>query len=339
MTRTSFPRESHAAYAAFAASQPLFDALHHATARIAEQQWHLSSARDTVQRTHVQLAQRGATGDHGTYVAAVVKAWRSAAETYRPIFREMARITAADPTEGRRAARGHDAFARMADSAGRANELAMSFPLAASPGAKRAAAAAAGPDEQSTKRTRLPSGGADDGDARASKAHQETRTPAAKPPGARGKRVPPADEGGAMQRSRKRRAVTRTLGTRHENHPSGHPHTTAQTSGPRLEGHVPGIEYEDLSAAVGARLHAKAEKTKKKTARKQQDKKRKRESADSTAPDFAGMLARADKPAKKKAKPESGAAQQTEGKRKPALPADVTNGGGGRRRKRKTRHV
>ncbi|KAH9845035.1 hypothetical protein Tdes44962_MAKER10498, partial [Teratosphaeria destructans] len=176
-------------------------------------------------------------------------------------------------------------------------------------------------------------------DAWVANAHRETLAPAAQPLVARGKRISPVGESGAVEPRRKRRAVTGS--ERRDDarvpHPKSPPPPTPQTIGPGQEHHVPGIEYEDLTADVEARLHAKADKKK---ARKQQlkEKKRKRESADSNAPDLAGFLARAEKPAKKRTRAEADPPPTPHAKRKTDLPADMHDGGE-TRKKRKKRHV
>lgn len=129
---TKRAKVTHDSTAAYAASQPLFDALRHATERTSEQHALLSNARDVVQQTHVKLADAISDGDanqHARYIDCAVKAWRSATESYAEIFDALAKASAAEPSEGRGAREGHESFANMANMAAEANAMAKSFVL------------------------------------------------------------------------------------------------------------------------------------------------------------------------------------------------------------------
>jgi len=126
-------RQKRESTAAYAASQPLFDALRNGTSRITEQEAHLTQARDTVQQLHVKLVNTNGVNDqdkHDHYMDCAVKAWRSATETYSAIFDELANVTAADASEGRDAGKRHEEFKSLARSAAAEKTLAMSFALA-----------------------------------------------------------------------------------------------------------------------------------------------------------------------------------------------------------------
>ena len=127
--------------AAYAASQPLFDALHAGTQRLEEQRDNLTTARDIVQRTHVKLVNavpepvkgvarpKVTTNDHEQYMDAAVKAWRAATESYADIFEALAKVTAAEMSEGRVEREGHVAFAEMAKTASLAKNAASGWTL------------------------------------------------------------------------------------------------------------------------------------------------------------------------------------------------------------------
>ncbi|KAK5117767.1 hypothetical protein LTR85_008742 [Meristemomyces frigidus] len=128
--RQKLARESTAAYSA---SQPLFDVLRGGANKVGEQKFYLSQARDVVQNVHVKLVNATGNDDaekHDQYVEHVVKAWRSATEVYSAIFEELASITAADPTEGREASKGHDEFMAMSANVEAAKKMAMSYSVA-----------------------------------------------------------------------------------------------------------------------------------------------------------------------------------------------------------------
>ncbi|TKA52378.1 hypothetical protein B0A55_13384, partial [Friedmanniomyces simplex] len=122
------------ATAAYAASQPLFDALKTASDRAGEQRVHLAKARDLVQNLHVNLVDTTKTDDaqkHEQYVECLMKAWTSATEAYCGVFEELCRITAPDATVGRAAGKGYEHFKIMADTATAASKQAKSYHVAA----------------------------------------------------------------------------------------------------------------------------------------------------------------------------------------------------------------
>ena len=137
MSRNAGKRAQKENIAAYAASQPLFDALRSGANKVAAQQRQLSAARDIVQNVHVNLPGMSPPDDlqlHERYVMDVLKAWQSATETYTHIFEELANVTAADVSLGRPEAGGHgqiEDIARTARDANRIAKLAMIANLSA----------------------------------------------------------------------------------------------------------------------------------------------------------------------------------------------------------------
>lgn len=119
--------------AAYAASQPLFDALRNGMQSVKDQRANLEIARDTVQRLHVKLPSSSIAADvrdgHETYMDGAVKAWRLATESYAEIFQALADVTAAEASTGRKQRQGHEAFMKMAGSAREAYETAMDWKM------------------------------------------------------------------------------------------------------------------------------------------------------------------------------------------------------------------
>ncbi|TKA29155.1 hypothetical protein B0A50_03665 [Salinomyces thailandicus] len=351
--RQKIPRESTAAYAA---SQPLFDALKTGTAKITDQKAHLTQARNCVRTLHVRLVNVNGTDDterHNHYIDCAVKAWRAATETYSAVFEELANVTGADASEGREASKRHEEFKAMAVVAEAARKMAMDFKLAgpsprpAPATGKRArsedesesedsdeemhsdpsAVRSKPPGEQSASKVQkvapvridskghkvlwergadkpnVPFGTLDAGakkEWKAEKARQkrekrkvQKRAPAFSAPAVSEPQDPTTDFGNDFVPL--------------DAQPGSEPAATAAGK----ENHapsVPGVEYEDVSAEVEARLKAKEER---KRARKT-EKKRKRESADSLL-EPKPVEAVAGKPKRKKSKGDSvaGAAAQT----------------------------
>lgn len=117
--------------AAYAASQPLFDALRNGMQQLADQRASLEVARDTVQKLHVKLPTESISTDgtdsHEKYMDGAVKAWRMATKSYAEIFEALAEVTAAEPSAGRAKSEGHEALVKMASTAREANEAAMEW--------------------------------------------------------------------------------------------------------------------------------------------------------------------------------------------------------------------
>lgn len=128
--------------AAYAASQPLFDAFRDGMECLGEQRANLEIARDTVQRLHVKLPSSSIADDtrdsHERYMDAAVKAWRLATENYAVIFETLADVTAADPSSGRKESQGHAAFLKMAHTAQAALDAAMDWKMSMPPRSKSA---------------------------------------------------------------------------------------------------------------------------------------------------------------------------------------------------------
>jgi hypothetical protein len=345
-TTMARPKNTLSATPAHSASQPLFDALREATNALSEQKAHLQKARDTVQKVHVKLAQSetdSSNGDHSTYISAAVKAWRSATEAYSNIFDELAKIAAADPSEGKDAARGHEGFTKMAQSARKARKIALDCTMVEE--GKEESGPAVGSKRGGEKVGRK---------AKRAKVEEKqndstTATPAQpKADGtkreflvSRTKRSSPDDEAAHAHQPTPNKRSRRSSAPE----PSPfHTATNATTPGAQTdslshgkENRIPGVVYEDINAEVEARLKSKSAK---KRAR-MKDKKRKRESMDSTLdPSVAvrAVMEGVQKPLKKKAKSESttpaeesqGQGQGQAGKRKRKSSfGGVENGEGG----------
>ena len=132
MARAAKQKAARQGTAAYAASQPLFDALRVGFNRVGEQEANLSIARDIVQNLHVKLPNPGPENGrvkHERYIDCAVKAWQSAAEVYANIFEELATATAAKPSEGRSERDGYEKFAAMARAARDARRVAVDFML------------------------------------------------------------------------------------------------------------------------------------------------------------------------------------------------------------------
>lgn len=132
MTRAAKQNAQRQATAAYAASQPLFDALRMAFVRVGEQKAHLSIARDIVQNLHVKLPAQDPTtanDNHARYMDCAIKAWRSATEVYAEVLVSLAKLTAADATEGREERGTHASLAEMARQVEEANIAAKRFVL------------------------------------------------------------------------------------------------------------------------------------------------------------------------------------------------------------------
>ncbi|KAF2718931.1 hypothetical protein K431DRAFT_287251 [Polychaeton citri CBS 116435] len=117
MVRTSVKPSNGAAYAA---SQPLFDALATAVQQLETQKVHLTRSRDIVQQLHINLVGTTKIDDidqHDLYIDSAVKAWRAASESYVEIFQQLTAVTAADKSQGREAAKGHANFRAIAETA------------------------------------------------------------------------------------------------------------------------------------------------------------------------------------------------------------------------------
>ena len=132
MTRAAKQKAAREATAAYAASQPLFDALRIGFIRVGEQKASLSIARDIVQHLHVKIPDHTSQNERNRYERSIdcaVKAWRSATEIYAEIFEALAKATAAEVNEGRVEKNGHAEFEEMARTAAEAKSAARAFVL------------------------------------------------------------------------------------------------------------------------------------------------------------------------------------------------------------------
>ncbi|RMY75443.1 hypothetical protein D0864_09832 [Hortaea werneckii] len=294
MARRKVHRMSRNATAAYAASQPLFEALQAGNMRINEQKVHVTRARNLVQNLHVKLTEingQDESAKHDYYMDCVVKAWRSATQTYEAIFRELMALNAADASEGREASKRYEEFAALATTARQVNEVAFEFPLHGP---------ASWPEAPSTpeKRKRSHEEEEEHDDSSDVKMDAGLDAPVKEgPEGGHAKDGKQTQQNESAEKTlskhqRKRLRKKHPAADHHKDsetnpNPSSTNPPTQPTSNPnppppssqRKENHTPiaGIEYEDVSAEVEARLKAKADKRQ----AKKTEKKRKRESGDS----------------------------------------------------------
>lgn len=130
MARTKRSKPSRETSAAYAVSQPLFDALRGAVARVDEQKKQLILARDIAQGLHVKLAADGQPehrAGHVQYVNAIVQASKMTSRTFADIYTELAKITAAEPHEGKSERQGHQEFVALGIMADEAEEKAEAY--------------------------------------------------------------------------------------------------------------------------------------------------------------------------------------------------------------------
>ncbi|KAK1062141.1 hypothetical protein LTR33_012555 [Friedmanniomyces endolithicus] len=296
--------------AAYAASQPLFDALKAATDQAGEQKIHLAKARDTVQNLHVNLVDTTKTDDaqkHELYVECLMKAWTSAMEAYCKVFEELCKGSAADATVGRAAGKGHEQFKVMADTATAASEQARSYrvvekPIGATSENGREVPIISGKrvresDEQERDEEQVVEGSGQTVNTK--KQRKRARLSALKNPGAEiGIGMHGTGAGAAKMREEVEVDLQPSAPMQHHTPVSQHkepqPEPEMESNSAGKENNGPVVEYEDVSAEVTARLKAKAEKKK----AKKEAKKRKRESGDTVLVEAAGL----EKPSSKKVK-------------------------------------
>ncbi|KAK5119072.1 hypothetical protein LTR62_000283 [Meristemomyces frigidus] len=283
--RQKIDRETTAAYAA---SQPLFNAIRNAATKAGEQKLRLERARDLVQTIHVRLVdvnENDAAQTHEQYMVALIRAWASATEAYHSIFEELCNVTAADASEGRQESDGHEHFKAMAESAATAHKTAMAYTSESRTTSESTPVVTPG-TAKSRKRT----------------ASNLDETPF------KTRLVEPTLSAEAKRVSKR----TRPESIEHESLSISHKPVGAQTG---KENSMPTVEFEDVSAEVAARLRTRAEKYK----AKRQDKKRKRESGESVTK----TVNSGDRPGKKKLKSASVNENGTAlAKRKADEPAD-----------------
>ncbi|RMY80281.1 hypothetical protein D0862_12808 [Hortaea werneckii] len=294
MARRKVHRMSRNATAAYAASQPLFEALQVGNMRINEQKVHITRARNLVQNLHVKLTEingQDESAKHDYYMDCIVKAWRSATQTYEAIFRELMALNAADASEGREASKRYKEFAALATTAGQVNEVANEFPLHGPP---------SWPEAPSTPEKRKRS--REEEHDESSDVKLDAGIDASEKEGSKGgqakdnKQTQPNENAEkTLSKHQRKRLRKKHPASDHQNSENNYTnHTPSSTNAPTQptsnpnppptsslgkENHTPiaGVEYEDVSAEVEARLKAKAEKRQ----AKKTEKKRKRESGDS----------------------------------------------------------
>ncbi|KAK3112352.1 hypothetical protein LTR53_011462 [Teratosphaeriaceae sp. CCFEE 6253] len=313
-------KPDRASTTAYAASQPLFDALNSASHKSKDQRIYLTKARDLVQNIHVKLVDVtniDASKKHEQYVECMVKAWTSATEAYCSIFEELCKITGPDAAEGRQGSREHKQFKAMANLAAGAHRQASSYsttkaekPAAAKVTGKRARDSDQGQQED----VQSPDGHVPKKSARR-RANQRARECARKYADA--DVTPPRAE---------QRAEPVTGDREDEAKVNAEPEPVSAGK----ENSVPGVVYEDVSAEVAARLQAKEDKKK----AQREERKRKRESGDSAMVEAAIP----ERPSKKRPKTNvpdeaaNGVVVDKPVKRKPDVREDHEGGGGPKKR-------
>ncbi|KAF1826959.1 uncharacterized protein K489DRAFT_366178 [Dissoconium aciculare CBS 342.82] len=275
------PKRKRNSTAAYAASQPLFDALREACEQLELQKSNLLLARDLVQGLHVKLQHVDlAVGDrpsrvdnHGRYLDSTLAAWTTAINSYHNIFEQLVLLTAPEPAMGRDAADSHESFKNISRSAFEAKNAVAGVVSARDTSKRQTSDHKASnignwgiPTNEHSRFSQSPSG---------------------------------TDTKPRSSKLRKRNGLTASASNNHQHAeiattPSANKPTAAKSghnnkdlnNGAELlpkETNVfvkDGVKYEDVSAEVTARLQAKQEK--KAAAKVKQDKKkRKRESTDS----------------------------------------------------------
>jgi len=308
---TKMPRKpDREVTAAYAASQPLFDALKAATDQAGEQRIHLAKARDTVQNLHVNLVDTTKTDDaqkHELYVECLMKAWTSATEAYCKVFEELCKVSAADATVGRAAGKGHEQFKVMADTATAASEQAKSYrvvkkPIGATSENGREVPIISGKrvrDSDEQERDEEQAVGGSVQTVNTKRQRKRARLSAPKNPGADvGVGKHDTEAGATNAREEAESKLKPSAPVQHDTPVSQHggpqPEPEMEPVSAGKENSGPVVEYEDVSAEVTARLKAKAEKKR----AKKEAKKRKRESGDTVLVEAAGL----EKPSIKKMK-------------------------------------
>jgi hypothetical protein len=275
------PKRKRESTAAYAASQPLFDALREACEKLELQKSNLLLARDLVQSLHVKLQHVDLTvGDksspndnHGRYLDSTLAAWTTAIDSYRDIFAQLVSLTAAEPETGKEATDHHESFKNILRSASEAKHTVTEIVSA----------------RQSLKRQTLDHkpGKVEGQDDTANERPQFSH-----PPGSSEKTIRPS-------KLRKRNVSSaKASDDHHDTHTVAQPSESipAATNTADIEAsgsteHHPkpakvfvkdGVKYEDVSAEVTARLQAKQEKRASEKV-KHEKKKRKRESTDSVS--------------------------------------------------------
>jgi len=325
ITSTSKPDAQDTA--AYAASQPLFDAIRDAISQLDEQKRNLAGARDVVQQLHVKVPAEHLDNNAlkaTNYTESLVQAWKTATESFTRIFEQLCTITGPEPATGKKADNSYPGFQKLLSSAQAAKKVASNHSPPAVVKQVKRKAETDGQDEGSMEITPR---------KKARSTPPESPKPAAVSAPASSKRaVPSPGDGQDAPRKRQRIAVEqkqepgaavngnnstkrqrrRQSISAKKRHPS---QTSAKEEVPATNGaHEPQVQYEDVSAEVDARLKAKEDAKK----AKKEAKKRKRDSLGSgiveaeAGAENEALAARdrklKEKPAKKRSKSESGEA-------------------------------
>jgi hypothetical protein len=328
--------------AAYAASQPLFDVLRGAIIRIDEQKAHLTSAKDTIQHIHVKVPQEHIE-NNGTlpndYRDSLVTAWKVTTESYVRIFEQLCELTGPDPAAGKKAEESYAGFQKLLYTADAARTVAFEQDAAnlrakgtAESGSESESSASSKattpkkttqkPAEATSNKRGAPSESTPSHipqrpakrprttTSEASSAQNEKPTPQAPSQHVKPKQI---------RKERKKRIQQQQASTLPPPTIPTPPEPTPTTTNT-----TPGVQYEDVTAQVDARLRAREEAKKTKKAAK----KRKRDSQGShileaepgaeveAAQKRAAVLAQ--KPAKKRSKGDNGEGVRVDAEKVPA---------------------
>jgi hypothetical protein len=267
------PKRKRESTAAYAASQPLFDVLREACEQLELQKSNLLLARDLVQTLHVKLQhvdltvgdQLSPNDNHGRYLDSTLAAWTTAIDSYRGIFAQLVSLTAAEPETGREATEHHESFKNILRSASEAKHTVTEVVSA----------------RQFSKRQTL------DHKPEYGERHEDTTSEHLHP-------SQPLDSSERTIRPSKlrKRNATKTDDNDIEASESTQHHPKSAKVFVKN-----GVQYEDVSAEVTARLQAKQDRRAADKV-KNEKKKRKRESTDSVGNTSAKRSHAATSPAK-----------------------------------------
>lgn len=353
ITSTSKPDAQDTA--AYAASQPLFDTIRVAISQLDEQRRNLVSARDVVQQLHVKVPTEHLDSHSlksGEYTSSLVEAWEHATESFTRIFEQLCIITGPETATGKKAEASYPGFKKLLNSAEAARKAASEHvPQPVERKVKRKAEVDA-PDEEGMQITPRKKAKSSSPESSKLGAPAPSKRAVASPGDAqeaprKRQRVAVEQEqepatavnGNSSTKRQRRRQSAREKQKQHAQSPSK---DTSTMNGNQ----EPGVQYEDVSAEVDARLKAKEDAKK----AKKEAKKRKRDSLGSgiveaeAGAENEAFAARdrklKEKPAKKRSKGESGeavrvdAASEASAKAKGKRQGDVGEAEGRKKRKK-----
>jgi hypothetical protein len=267
------PKRKRESTAAYAASQPLFDALREACEKLELQKSNLLLARDLVQSLHVKLqhvdltvGDRSSSNDnHGRYLDSTLAAWTTAIDSYHDIFAQLVSLTAAEPETGKEATDDHESFKNILRSASEAKHTVTEV-VSARRLSKRPT-----PDHK-TEKVEAHKGNPDERSERTIRPSKVRKRKATSVKAS-------SDDHHALQ-ANAQPSETVPVATKPDDKDIGVSDSTQHHPNPAKAYVKDGVKYEDVSAEVTARLQAKEERrlTEKE---KKEKKKRKRESGDS----------------------------------------------------------